>query len=78
MHLVFDATEMSCEAMFKVLSLFERETKLVTQINLELEMLNHVSGNSRDQALQVQETYRELQHVRSMLRGVKQLYCLGI
>lgn len=78
MHLVFDATEMSCESMFKVLNYLERESKLIRQINLELEMLNTVSGNSRDQALQVQETYRELQHVRSMLRGVKQLYCLGI
>ena len=74
----FDATDMSCEFMNKVLSLFDKETKLICQINMEMEMLNTVSGNSRDQALQVQKTYRELEHVRSMLRGVKQLYCLGI
>ena len=74
----FVPTDMSFEFMNKVLSLFDKETKLVCQINLEMDILNNASGNSRDQALRVQETYRELQHVRSILRGVKQLYCLGI
>ena len=57
---------------------FQMETTLLCQINEELEILNNMSGNTRDQARKVEETYKNLYLVRSILRDVKQLYCLGI
>lgn len=71
-------SKMNCEYMLTALMFFQMETTLVCQINHELEMLNNMSGNTRDQARKVEETYKNLFLVRSILRDVKQLYCLGI
>ena len=69
---------MNCEYMLTTLMFFQMETTVVCQINEELEILNNMSGNTRDQARKVEETYKNLYLVRSILRDVKQLYCLGI
>jgi hypothetical protein len=69
---------MNCEYMLTTLMFFQMETTLLCQINEELEILNNMSGNTRDQARKVEETYKNLYLVRSILRDVKQLYCLGI